>query len=241
MPFSGISSLAQLLKLRPAAVGLLEASGSSFWNRLDISVELFCHEAGLDPVAWIERVLKLPVSDEGSDWRAEPLYRIADFLTAEHRGFRERDLPDIDRLYGNISVHDGDFLSRPNHAFKYFEEGFLEHLHEEEERIFPYILRLEACTRIPGLKPVVNRVSFSLIAVRQGHAIREKQDQMRHTAGTGMGKAGNRLHVVLDDFENRLARHTGIETEVFFPRAIEIEKHLVECQGQDRGFLAIKA
>lgn len=226
MRFSGYSSLSQLLKIRPAAVERLEASDPLFWNRLDISVDAFCREAGLDPTALVSQVLEMPVlKPEGG---VEPLFRIVDFLTAEHRGFRERDLPAIHELQGNHAFTDGH-SSNATPLFRSFEEGFLEHLHEEEERIFPYILRLEACMRIPELKPLINRVSFSLLAARQGHAIREKRLQLRsHSIQNGTMEAGDQFHAAMDDFENRLTRHTCIETDTLLPRAMEIEKRLME-------------
>ena len=245
-PISRNSSLSQLLRRRPAVVELLEASGEHFWDQLDLSVEAYCRRAGLDAPAWLEKAMEMPVPAADSDWKEEPLHRITDFLTADHNHFRDRDLRKINELFDMHAIPvypDKYVMSHAHQMFGYFEESFREHMHEEEDRVFPHILRLEACSRNPGLKPILPHVSVSMFAASQGHAAEKNLKKMvasirekvrRHHIHEATAEITGLLYDALDDFEVRMIRHAEVETTVLFPRAVELENRFLRPPAFER-------
>jgi regulator of cell morphogenesis and NO signaling len=242
MPFSRTTSLSRVLQARPALLELLEASGQPFWIHPDLSVETFCRQSGLDVEIWLKQAEDFPVPHAASDWSREPLYRVADYLIADHRQFREDDLRNINQLLEprGIPVYsDGHVRKTACQAFKPFEERFIERMHEEETLLFPHILRLEACTRIHALKPLTHRVSVRVFAASQGHSSdqhlrRVLGEILGRMCGGGIEKPSARISVQLCDalksLEKRLIAHAGIENNVLYPRAALLEKHFLEEQ-----------
>ncbi len=242
MLFSSTSSLWELIQQRPAVVEFLEASGKPVWNQLDLSVDAFCRQAGVKTGSWLREAESIPIPKPDSIWSREPLYRIVDYLVAEHRDFRNKDLTRIDFLLDTYSAPiypDVYQLKLAYQSFKSFEEGLLEHMSEEEARTFPHILRLEACERNATLLPLTHRLSVKTFAMSQGHLaesllekmiaeimenIRKHRDQERDAVTT------EKLFRVLEKFQQRLTRHARIENEILFPRAMEIEKRLLKRQ-----------
>ncbi len=238
MVLSESSSLWQVLRERPAAVEPLEATGHPFWTELDLSVNGFCRLVGRDPSVWLRELQKIPVLKANSDWMDEPLYRIADYLVAEHTVFRETYLHGIDDILNHSNPTDRsdiDLLKLVHRDFEIFEKNLSEHMREEEDRIFPYILRLEACERNPGLGPVSKRVSLNDSIQSQAYEGERKLKQMiihirekvnAHSIKASTSAAIHKLSPLLKKFEGLLVRHAEIESMVFFPRALEIEKQL---------------
>ena len=139
--------LSHLLRIRPAAVGLLNASGLKFWHQLDLPLEEFCRISGLDTASWIRQVQDLPVPPEDSDWAKEPLYLIMDHLTAQHREFRTKHLSNILHLLereGLPIYPDAFWLQHVHRAFLSFKKVFLAHMREEENRVILKPVLIEA-------------------------------------------------------------------------------------------------
>jgi len=236
MPFSKTSSLWELIQERPILVEWLETTGQPVWNQLDWTVQVFCHQAEMDADAWLRIIETVPVPQADSNWAEEPLYRIADYLVADHRSFRQTDLQHIDLLldmHSSPIYPDVYLLKQAYQSFKTFEESFLEHIGEEDSRIFPHILRLEACERNSVLHPLTHNLSIKTFFDTQGHTagallqsliaeiiekVREHEEQENDVLTT------EKLFTALENFERHINRHAKIETEIFFPRAMNIEK-----------------
>jgi regulator of cell morphogenesis and NO signaling len=250
MLFSGTTTLAKLLQIRPAVVELLEATGRPFWPHLDLSLEVFLHDAGINPTEFIKKAIHLPVPNANAKFDQEPLYRLLDYLTANHREFQAKDLPEIDHLLDvhNIPSYPDSYVIRLVYqAFKPFQETFQEHMLEEENHVFPRILWLEACVRTPTLQPFLHRGSVGIFAAAQNHTteeeikrmvvdIREKvrNQRVQETTTTVIQD----LYERLEKFERRLSVHAALETDILFPRAVEIEKDLLDLKfhGQESSF-----
>jgi len=254
MMFSSATTLAKLLQVRPLVIELLESMDSNFWNHLELSVEDYCRERGLDAVSLIKKAGSLPVPPKNLNWNDEPLYRLVDFLTADHRRFQETDLPEISHLLDlhNIPVYpDGYVLKLAFQSYKAFEEKFLNHMREEEEHVFPHILQLEACHRLTKLDPHLHRGAVGVFAETQNHSaeeelkrrveeIREKVSEHRLQEPTA--SVTHTIHRKLEELESRLAAHAVLEVEYLFPRATAIEKRLMTRERErQRDFLPYTA
>ena len=240
MMFTSATTIDRLLQIRPGAVEFIESLDIGFWKRLELSVEDFCRERKLDAANLLKTVSGLPVPSKESDWYNEPLHRLLDYLTAEHRHFQGTDLPEISHLLDlhNIPVYpDGYVLRRIFQSYKSFEEKFLSHMREEEEHVFPHILRLEASIRNASLHPQLHRVSVKVFAVMQSHPAEEdlkrsvadiSEKVRHHRLQEPTASVTGTIHRKLEELEDRLAAHAALEVEILFPRAVEIEKRVME-------------
>ena len=227
--------LSNLLRIRPAVIGLLNASGLDFWGHVELPLDLFCHRFGLKVEMWLNQIENLPVPSEKSDWSHEPLYRVVDFLTAEHREFRG-ELHHIHQLletYGIPIYPDSIWLQHVRKALEPFQKMFVAHMREEEEKIFPHILRLEAFTCDPNAQSLLSEVALERFATEQ---LSIAEDNLKKTVSDIMTKIhehrveeptleiAHGIRMELERFEKRLNRHNDIETRFLFSRALKMEK-----------------
>jgi regulator of cell morphogenesis and NO signaling len=234
-------TLREAIRSRPAGVGILEArTGAAFWNRLDATVAEFCAEAELDLEELQHAIASLPANLERQDWLNLPLYLLVEHLTAGHRLFRSRDLPEIHRLLERLRAefpagHESlEILLR---EFKSFRREFAWHMEEEEEFLYPKILRLEASLRYPDLYPEVYKGSVAMFPKQQLHG----PEHLIHDIVTGLSERLNGLIAdaadavaafdaleALRGYEARLKAHIFLETEILFPRAMVLEATLLQ-------------
>lgn len=233
-------TLREIIRSRPLGIGILEeTTGGTFWSRLDTDAASFCREARLDLKDLQHRFASLPANLERQEWRELPLYFLVDHLTANHREFRARDLPDIHRLLEalRLEIPDGQGeLAALIGEFKEFRREFSWHMEEEEEFIFPKILRTEASLRHPDMYPEVFKGSLRMYSQVQIH----DPEETFHALVTGLSA---RLRGIVSDisqlpsikgalealraYEARLRAHTYVEGEILFPRALAMEESLI--------------
>ena len=233
-------TLREIFRSRPLAIHVLEEkAGGNFWNRLDLTLSEFCREGGLEAETVQHSLASLPENLEQQDWTTLPLYFLIDHLAAGHRIFRTRDLPEVHRLLESLRM---DFPA--GHAsleillreFTSFRQEFSWHMEEEEEFLFPKILRTEASLRHPDLYPEVFKGSIAMFSTRQ---LQEPEHRF-HELVTGLtsrlrGLVSDALHLAtaknalaaLQGYEARLKAHVYMECEILFPRALAMEASLL--------------
>jgi iron-sulfur cluster repair protein YtfE (RIC family) len=235
MLFTGNSSVAEVLRERPVVMGWLNASGLDVRGAGQKTCAEFCAETGLRCEEWLRFVEQLPVLADGFDPDTVTLHALADRLTADHRRFRNRDLAVLEKLVERLGHVSGgaDLASEVAALFRTFKLAFLAHLRKEEERIFPYILGLEARVCAPQRDVQLHSVDLTAFSHRQGHGAEDRFEAMaagmRHRLGVARGTASGiqeRLARVLNIIEGRLVRHAALENDVFFRRAAILEQHL---------------
>jgi iron-sulfur cluster repair protein YtfE (RIC family) len=232
------------LRSRPLGVGILEEmAGSATWRMLDAPLKDFCRDTGIDAAALRRRLAALPENSERQAWSELPLYFLIDHLTSEHRDFRERLLPDVHRLLEGLRP---EFpagqagIDRILEDFADFRRDFSWHMQEEEEFVFPKILRTEASLRYPDLYSEVFKGSVRMYMPVQAHG----PDEAFHdligglnvrlralTADLSGSTALKRTLSALEAFEQRLRAHIYIEGRVLLPRAVAMETSLMLREG----------
>lgn len=233
-------TLREIIRNRPIVIGILEEmTGGSFWGGLETSLESFCKDARLDLKAIRQRIAELPANRTRQDWKELPLYIVVDHLTADHKLFRTRDLPEIHRLLDGLRQDfpdSGDALDGLLSEFKDFRRNFSWHMEEEEEFIFPKILRTEASMRHPDLYPEVFKGSLRMYAQIQQHGPEEGFHDL--VSGLTLKLRGivsnvSQLPLIketlsaLQGYEARLRAHSIIESEILFKRALAMEDALL--------------
>lgn len=241
MIYSSSQTIRQILRQRPMAVEVFESEfGALFWARMDAALAEVCGETDADVSAVMARISELAIPPVDTDWAAKPIHWLVDHLTVEHAEFRERDLPAIESLLNEEKLPaypDGYIVKLLLQEFRHFQADFLRHMAEEEEFLFPKILRNEACFRHPELGPEIHRGSVNLYLKFETHkpedefkrmivSIREKL-RLQHLDRPASGIA-SRAEAGLEAFSARLMAHADLETEILFPRAGRLEQELYE-------------
>lgn len=216
---STTSTLSKLIRTRPLAIETLEKSGHPFLNCLDMTVESFCKQANIDPVTLIQSVEITGMPQPNVEWRAQRFYRIIDFLKAEHRQFREKDLPLFNQLFEHHRSKNGSDLGMKlvEETYHLFERTFLEHLQDEEVHVFPYLLLLEEAFLL-GKEANFNSIHMTspVILAELKHAYEEPLNRLALDCGM--------LGDELQDFRLRLNQHAERESDILFSKAREMEK-----------------
>jgi regulator of cell morphogenesis and NO signaling len=234
-------TLRELIRSRPAGIGILEEmAGGTFWDRMDLTLSEFCRESDLSAEAVQHRIAGLPENPTHQDWPRLPLYSLIDFLTAGHRGFRARDLPEIHRLLETLRL---DFpagqasLETLLGEFTAFRQEFSWHMEEEEEFLFPKILRTEASVRHPELYPEVFKGSIGMFSSSQLQEPEHRFHQIVTDLSERLrGLVSDALHLAtaksalsaMQGYEARLKAHVYMECEILFPRALAMEASLLQ-------------
>ena len=241
MEISKATPLRLILRVRPLAVQVLEeAAGHHCWACLDQNLQDFCRDRGLEASGLEEAISALAPVPADSDWKAKPIYYLIDYLTANHRRFREKDLPALGRLldvHGVPTFPDRYAFELMSQEFLAFEQELLKHMQEEEEFLFPKIMRNEACFRYREMTPEPYRGSVNLFLTLQPHkqeeeikhmfmGIREKLRNLRVQEGTRA--LLDKANAALEAFQVALVTHADLETQVLFPVAGRLEQELYE-------------
>lgn len=225
-----------LLKVRPMAVGLLDKRQVRFWDMLERPLKDVVRRDSLSD--FIDEVGYAKVPSADTDWLAVPLYWLTDYLTEGHRDFLLQDVSDIGHLLDIHTIADSaesDSLRDIHKAFQEFTAALQGHVDEEENTLFPKILRYEACLRDSRVHPEFHRGS-----IQSYMAIRLDQEEKRlHRAGDALAgkiRAHSETHAdsftatellnLLGRMREKLDDHGELEARVLFPTARDMERNL---------------
>lgn len=238
---SSAQTVRQILKQRPLSVEILEKEfGQLAWERMESPLHDLCSDRGVDSGSLLEALMGLPPLPEDTEWGKHPVYWLIDHLTREHAAFRDSDMPAIQDMLIEERLPaypDGYVVKLLQQEFRHFQDDFLKHMAEEEEFLFPKIMRNEACFRFRELGPEAYRGSVNLYLKLETHkpedefkrmivSIREKlRNQHMHRPAAEIAR---RTQAALDSFSERLAVHADLETRELFPRAGRLEQELYE-------------
>ncbi len=232
-------SLRAFIMSRPQLVEQLESMcGYRCWNRLDEPIDEVCRELSLNPETLARALADTPPISAKRDWANLPAYFLVDNLVDNHREFRETDLPRLSAIVDSVCAQ-----FAPDHGpakslridFDSFRQEFLWHMQEEEEFLFPKILRTEACLRYPKLYPEIFKGSVNMYTSSHMHLPEEafkemvgslKQKIHQLYDGQDETQAGNDIISKLDSFDAHLTVHTYLESEILFPGAAKLEQKL---------------
>lgn len=234
-----------ILRHRPLSVMVLDiASGEGFWHYLDNPLGDFCQARDLDPAALLYQLANLPATLPEKDWAQAPLYELIDRLAEDHRHFREKDLPHLERQLAQTEP--AEFppevsLEDLRAAFHSFKIDFLLHMNEEEDYLFPKALRTEASVEHPALSAetftgTVAAYPSNMLHMPEHQVKALAVDLLRKSAGSGEepSPALERFRAGLEEFATRLVRHADLEAEVLMPRTLALEKRLNDRLAEDR-------
>lgn len=218
--------------------------GIRFYEYSELTLAQVCERRGLK-VEQIVKELESPTHLREADLPliSYPIDLIIEYLKHSHFLFIKHKLPYIARLVESFKAKHDDYLQVERDlkmVFPLFVEDFIEHIYEEEDTLFHYILALEKASKgsfSPGrLYQLMEKNSVQKFAMEhQAHD--DEMEGIRKITKDYILHDGAPLHVKviyneLKAFESSLITHARIENEILFPKAMAIEskvkKHFFE-------------
>jgi regulator of cell morphogenesis and NO signaling len=209
--------------------------GIRFYEYSELTLAQVCEQRGLK-VEQIIRELESPTHLREADLPliSYPIDLIIEYLKHSHFLFIKHKLPYISRLVESFKANHDDYLQIERDltmVFPLFVEDFIEHIYEEEDTLFQYILALDKASRnsySPGkLFYLMEKNSVQKFAMEH-EAHDDEMEGIRKITKDYRLPLHAPLHVKviyneLESFEKSLITHARIENEILFPKAMAIE------------------
>ena len=209
--------------------------GIRFYEYSELTLEQVCQARGLR-VDQVVKELEAPTYLQETDLPlvSYPIDLIIEYLKHSHFLFIKHKLPYIARLVESFKAHHADYTGIERDlklVFPLFVEDFIEHIYEEEDTLFHYILALEKASKgsyVPSkLYYLLEKNSVHKFAVEHESHDDEMEGIRKITRNYTLGPNAP-LHVKviyseLTGFEKSLIVHARIENEILFPKAMAIE------------------
>ncbi len=185
-------------------------------------------------IAALEAAGKKP-GTELDNWSEKSLESLSSHIVAKHHGYIKGELPRLAQLAQKVVKRHGS--TKPElpliaAALMHLDEELMQHLAKEEAVLFPHIARLEQSISNGTPKPhsCFGTVSNPIAMMTQEHdAAGTLLAEIRRLSGnfTTPPDACPTFHAFYDglrEFEQDLHQHIHLENNIYFPRAIELEK-----------------
>lgn len=183
------------------------------------------------------RSIAIPGSLPFQNWKMDFL---TDYIVNVHHEYLRQTLPVLkEQLKKFVGEHTKKypFLPELENHFGYLHKSMIPHLQQEEEIIFPYIRQISHAYE--------SRESYASLLVRtlrkpvedimhQEHEILEKvlhkfRELTNNYNPPEAGCTSHRLSfAMLRELDDDLVQHLYLENEILFPRAITMEKELLQ-------------
>ena len=209
--------------------------GIQFYEYSSLTLEQVCKERGLN-VDQVIREMETPsyLGEAELPLVSYPIDLIIEYLKHSHFLFIKHKLPYIARLVESFKANHSGYQSIERDlkiVFPLFVRDFIEHIYEEEDTLFTYILALErACkghSSHSRLYYLLENNSVQKFAM--GHdAHDDEMIGIRNITRDYSLDEQSPLHIKvlyneLMSFEKSLITHARIENDILFPKAMELE------------------
>jgi regulator of cell morphogenesis and NO signaling len=209
--------------------------GIRFYEYSDSTLEQVCKQKGLK-IDQVVKELEFPTHLQEADLPlvSYPIDLIIEYLKHSHFLFIKHKLPYIARLVENFQANHEEYKTIERDlkiVFPLFVEDFIEHIYEEEDTLFHFIVALEKASKgnfIPGkLFYLLEKNSVQKFA-SEHEAHDDEMEGIRKITRNYNLSLHAPLHVKvlyneLKSFEQSLITHARIENEILFPKAMAIE------------------
>lgn len=209
--------------------------GIRFYEYSEFTLDQVCQERGLR-IDQVIRELESPAHLKEAELPliSYPLDLIIEYLKHSHFLFIKHKLPYIARLVESFKANHDHYLPIEKDlklVFPLFVEDFIQHIYEEEDTLFSYILTLERAVK-GSYNPTKLYYMLEKNSVQKFAMEHEAHDDemvgIRRIMKDYNLDQGAPVHVKviyneLKDFERSLITHARIENEILFPKAMALE------------------
>jgi regulator of cell morphogenesis and NO signaling len=169
-------------------------------------------------------------------WSDASLVELIDFLEQRHQVILKEKIPQAQQLLDETLKIDmekqGQVLKPLLEIFTAFISEMTSHIDREEQTLFSYIRKLEIYKAIGGTKPQIpfSSIENPISQIEEDHRKLEYElfEKMRTiTSGYQLPPDASdtfkALYESLNGLESEIMEHMGLETDIVFPKAIELE------------------
>lgn len=234
--------ITELVANNPESASVLHFLGIHFFNYSEQTLGEVCQQQGLDASLVVRRLNENALLRDKTQIKLEeyPVELIIEYLKHSHYIFIKQRLTYISSLLENYQ--DSSIIVKDlKLIFPHFFKDFVEHIYEEEDTLFAYILALRKMQQNPE-KATDPKLLAYVKSKSQGKTIAafEKEHREEDNEMNGMRELTNQyqhanqgdLHakVILDalkSFEGELKIHAKIENDILFPKAAQLESEVL--------------
>jgi regulator of cell morphogenesis and NO signaling len=219
---------------------IFKSFGIDFCCKGNRTIKEVCETANIESALLIESLEKVINSQENlnTDYQSWPLDLLADYIEKKHHRYVEEKTKEIQSYLNKVcqvhGVHHPELFEIKDH-FNATASELLMHMKKEELILFPFVRKMVKIKNeglkvdIPPFGTVQNPVQMMM------HEHEAEGDRFRRIAElsnnyTAPQDACNTYKVtfaLLKEFENDLHLHIHLENNILFPKAIELENHLI--------------
>ena len=156
---------------------------------------------------------------------------IIDYLRKTHSYYIEYILPELDHIFTKLmAVCSGNCsdLSLINRFYKQYKKELLDHIKDEENRVFPYALQLASGNKVTS--------GYTISRFEAEHSnVEEKLSDLRMLLIKNLGPGYdqnlcNEFFFALARFEDDITDHARLEDKILVPsvRAIEVRSGIIQ-------------
>jgi len=218
---------------------VLHHFGIQFYDYSEQTLHQVCQEKSISMDALINGLESAVHTDESEEAAlvGYPVELVIEYLKHTHYLFIKRKLPYIASLVTDLPDVSEKFegiIKDLKFVFPLFVEDFVHHIHQEEDNLFTYVMLLKNVTS-SSYNPSQVYYEMEKYSIQQ-HAINHDihDDEMKGIRNiTNDYSLNNRapLHIKvvyaeLESFEKSLITHARIEDEIFFPKALMLEREI---------------
>ena len=227
----------QLIADNHLLASALHFLGIHFNNYSEHTLADICKERGLN-VEVVESRIKDALKNENKNeirFEGLPIELLVEYLKHNHYIFIKQRLPFITDLIKNFDGDAPEIKKELKLVFPLFIEDFIEHMYEEEDTLFTYILLLNKALKDQS---ILNKVQAKMMenSIRQYQGEHEVHDD--HLKG--LRKLTNEFEIHSDfdlntkvvitelkKLDGELRYHAKIENDILFPKAIALERQVL--------------
>lgn len=211
--------------------------GIEFYDYSEHTLEEVCREKGLRMQSVVNSLESATKQGDVPNLNSLPVEVIIEYLKHSHFLFVKHKLPYIARLINSLGPKESASCSSAEDlkfVFPLFIEDFIQHIFEEEDTFFSYILQLNNAMNgnfHPGkLYYMMEKYSVERFAVE--HDVHDDEmEGIRNITSNYLTTPQTSLLVKvvyqeLQSFQESLITHAKIENEILFPKALMIEKEV---------------
>ncbi|PKV49264.1 regulator of cell morphogenesis and NO signaling [Aquimarina sp. MAR_2010_214] len=215
--------------------------GIDFCCRGDRTLEEVCNKNGIE----IEHILEslndvlTKKDDTAIDYQSWPLDLLADYIEKTHHRYVEEKIPIVTQYLGKLCKVHGGRHQELLEIYELFHQAggeLTQHMKKEEIILFPFIRKMVTSL---AQNNTVQPPHFGTVENPIGMMMQEHDNEgerFRKIASltdnyTPPEDACNTYRVtfsLLEEFEKNLHLHIHLENNILFPKAVELEKNIIE-------------
>lgn len=229
--------ITELIEKNYVFASVLYYFGIEFYDYSEHTLEQVCRERGLKVANVVSSLESATRQDELPNLNSLPVEVIIEYLKHSHYLFVKHKLPYIARLIQSLGSKEAVSCQAADDlkfVFPLFIEDFIQHIYQEEDTLFSYILQLNNALHgkfHPGkLFYMMENNSVEHFAIEHDCHDDEMMG-IRNITNDYQTDACTALHVKvvykeLQELEESLLTHAKIENEILFPKALQLEKEV---------------